>query len=53
MLGLNLWIIDHEGEQLVTASPDQLHELVDTIMAPATGGFMNLLASARPNIVVS
>ncbi len=52
-LGLNLWIIDHEGDQLVPAMPHQLHELVDTIMAPATGGFMNLLASSRSNVVVS
>ena len=45
-LQLNFWIIDHEGEQLVTATGDQLRALAETIMAPETGGFMNIFATS-------
>lgn len=44
-LGLDTWIIDHEGHQLVPATIDQLDGLASTLMAPETGGFMNILAA--------
>lgn len=44
-LSLNYWIIDHEGCQLVPATGDDLKGLAATLMAPDTGGFMNILAT--------
>lgn len=44
-LELPLWIIDHDGASIVPATLAQLQELADTIMAPDTGGFMNILVA--------
>lgn len=46
-LDMTCWIVDHEGGRLVPATFDDLHALADTIMAPATRGFMNILVAPR------